>query len=581
MNPRYVHFLALLTAATTINCAAQASLVAYWSFDEYNETGDNPPGTPQGNHEGWFEDLSGNGHKAYAADLTNANLVPLAPGRTGNAFYSKSPTSDAQRGAMAVVQHTDLINFDAEDFTISFWEKVAFRDVAGSGWAPGRGRTQWFMKAPHLPAGAVGEEGYGLNLPQNHFDFLTNNTDNFGQTSLGVRFTYPPGSQADDSAQWTHWAITGTFNAGSDDYTMAIYLNGVAVDWNGATGTTFTVPADTIDNDGDLTLGGFFRNDGWAHQRFISWNMSSGGAAIDGEGWMDDFAMWSVLLTEDQIGSLADGSADPLTVLGGAPPFDFNEVTLDAETGNLSLSWDSQDGKLYNLRSETDPSSTTSIDWPIFDDGLPDPELRFQNIGATPPTNTLTIPLPPETIRLFVVEEFPAPPVTVFTDNFENGQGDWTTGGDDGSNPFTNWEFGSPTVVGPASANSGANCFGTNLSADYANLSDLWLRSPPIDLTAAAGATLNFSHYVDIEEGFDFGEVRLLDADAALAELTVLEMTIDGNNPTGWEPFSKALPAAALGKNVVLEFRFDSDDISEPTQAGWYIDDVVVTTPAP
>ena len=76
----------------------------------------------------------------------------------------------------------------------------------------------------------------------------------------------------------------------------------------------------------------------------------------------------------------------------------------------------------------------------------------------------------------------------------------------------------SPTVVGPASANSGANCFGTNLSADYANLSDLWLRSPPIDLTAAAGATLNFSHYVDIEEGFDFGEVRLLDADAALAE---------------------------------------------------------------
>ena len=177
----------------------------------------------------------------------------------------------------------------------------------------------------------------------------------------------------------------------------------------------------------------------------------------------------------------------------------------------------------------------------------------------------------------FRVRHLVPPPVLM--DDFESGQGGWTLGS--GGAAGTAWELGSPSGVGPPNANSGANCFGTNLSADYANLSDLWLRSPPIDLTAAAGATLNFSHYVDIEEGFDFGEVRLLDADAALAELAVLEMTIDGNNPTGWEPFSKALPAAALGKNVVLEFRFDSDDISEPTQAGWYIDDVVVTTPAP
>ena len=252
---------------------------------------------------------------------------------------------------------------------------------------------------------------------------------------------------------------------------------------------------------------------------------------------------------------------------------DHLNLNVEGSGDDLVFTWKSQAGMRYDLLSVVDPSSTDPKDWPIYDGNM--------DLTPTPPTNTLTIPLPPETIRLFVVEEFPAPPVTVFSDNFEDGQGDWTTGGDDGSNPFTNWEFGSPTVVGPASPNSGANCFGTNLSADYANDSDLWLRSPPIDLTAAAEATLNFSHYVDIEEGFDFGEVRLLDADAALAELAVLEMTIDGNNPTGWEPFSKALPAAALGKNVVLEFRFDSDDISEPTQAGWYIDDVVVTTPAP
>jgi hypothetical protein len=277
---------------------------------------------------------------------------------------------------------------------------------------------------------------------------------------------------------------------------------------------------------------------------------------------------------------------DPWTPAGASPlyyddfrmastifdPREAPSLTITGIADDLVFTWDSRDGQKYNLRSETG-LSTDPATWPVFDGN--------GDLGATPPENTLTIPRPADAERFFVIEEFLAPPVTVFSDNFEDGQGDWTTGGDDGSNPFTNWEFGSPTVVGPASANSGANCFGTNLSADYANDSDLWLRSPPIDLTAAAEATLNFSHYVDIEEGFDFGEVRLLDADAALAELAVLEMTIDGNNPTGWEPFSKALPAAALGKNVVLEFRFDSDDISEPTQAGWYIDDVVVTTPAP
>jgi hypothetical protein len=281
-------------------------------------------------------------------------------------------------------------------------------------------------------------------------------------------------------------------------------------------------------------------------------------------------ALFQGVLTPEEVAAFG-GAEVPI---GPTKRIKITDISYDGTNPGaktFSVSWESEEGKLYNLRSTTDPASADPIDWPIV--------AGQENLAATPPENTVTIPFPPDSTRLFVVEEFPAPPVTVFTDNFEDGQGDWTTGGDDGSNPFTNWEFGSPTVVGPASANSGANCFGTNLSADYANLSDLWLRSPPIDLTAAAGATLNFSHYVDIEEGFDFGEVRLLDADAALAELAVLEMTIDGNNPTGWEPFSKALPAAALGKNVVLEFRFDSDDISEPTQAGWYIDDVEVTVP--
>ena len=264
-------------------------------------------------------------------------------------------------------------------------------------------------------------------------------------------------------------------------------------------------------------------------------------------------------------------------VTGGRLPFRFEIANNGA---NLDLEWDSKSRMFYLLRSSTDLAADLSTWDSVNVPGSVDNNGVFE-IATDPPVNMHSIVRPGDPVRFYRVQEFPLPPVTVLSEDFEAGQGDWTTGGNTGSDPFTNWEFGSPSLVGPASANSGANCFATNLSADYADDADIWLRSPAIDLAAAGGATLNFSHYVDIEEGFDSGQIRLLDADAANAELAILEAVIDGNNPAGWEAFSKSLPAAALGKNVVIEFRFRSDEISDPTQAGWYIDDVTVTTPAP
>ena len=54
---------------------------------------------------------------------------------------------------------------------------------------------------------------------------------------------------------------------------------------------------------------------------------------------------------------------------------------------------------------------------------------------------------------------------------------------------------------------------------------------------------------------------------------------VDIDGQVGWEVFSEALPAAALGKNVKFEFS-DPSDVSNPDPyAGWYIDDVEVTVP--
>ncbi len=252
------------------------------------------------------------------------------------------------------------------------------------------------------------------------------------------------------------------------------------------------------------------------------------------------------------------------------PRVRVTDISHNSSTGQFSISWESAEGKLYNLLSVIDPSSDLPIDWPIFGGNA--------DLAATPPENTLTIPLPADPERFFVIEEFNAPPESKLADNFESGQGQWTTGSDGAGG--TIWELGTPTNAGPAAANSPANCFGTNLAGSYAIDAEVWLRSPPIDLTTAGGATLNYAQFYDIEAGFDSGRVRVLD-NADNSELAVLEDLLDGAS-SDWEQVAKVLPAAALGKTVLIEFRLITDDFDDPALgpfAGWYIDDFDLTVP--
>ena len=77
---------------------------SYWDFDTYT-LGANPGGTPNGANQGYFDDLSGNDQKAYAAEFSPLDYVPWDGfgGRFGGAFYSANSNNN---GAMAVVQHT-------------------------------------------------------------------------------------------------------------------------------------------------------------------------------------------------------------------------------------------------------------------------------------------------------------------------------------------------------------------------------------------------------------------------------------------------------------------------------------------
>jgi photosystem II stability/assembly factor-like uncharacterized protein len=137
----------------------------------------------------------------------------------------------------------------------------------------------------------------------------------------------------------------------------------------------------------------------------------------------------------------------------------------------------------------------------------------------------------------------------------------WTTGAnsppDAGS---TAWELGTPSSVGPSAANSPANCIGTNIDADYGADTDVWVRTPAIDLTNNSEATLSFNEFKDIEVSgadLDFGTIRVLAA-LDLAELAVLEAEVDGAS-VGWESYAIALPNAAFNEPIVIEFRLQTD----------------------
>ncbi|NNC88540.1 MAG: hypothetical protein HKN82_08805 [Akkermansiaceae bacterium] len=253
------------------------------------------------------------------------------------------------------------------------------------------------------------------------------------------------------------------------------------------------------------------------------------------------------------------------------------------------LEWDSTSSLVYDLRSSTDLLGPKTS-WDLVSGG----------IAATPPVNTINVD-PADPDLFYVVVGRPPPPVAIFSEDFDTTTAGSLPGGwDTSANPgftasVTNWEVGTPSVVGPVPPGvplpSGTQCVGTDIDADYddpvANdgfpFTDIWLRTPPIDLTGKSEGTLSFQQWTEIEDvagDFDYGSIRILDAFDD-SELVVIEnRTIDGST-TGWEQYSAALPAAAftaVNGTIRIEFRFEADDID--SFAGWYIDDVEVTVPA-
>ena len=243
-----------------------------------------------------------------------------------------------------------------------------------------------------------------------------------------------------------------------------------------------------------------------------------------------------------------------------------SRLALDVEhspdvPGALRLTWPSDSTKQYDVLVSADLTS------PIETWG----ELAgAQNIAADPSgTNTLDIDRPFPGLGFLAIRAKDPPPL--FSEDFEDGPGDWTTLVNDPAGN-TEWQFGTPNGSGPISgADGSANAWSTNLG-DYGPDSDISLRSPAIDLTAVGEAVLSFDAYRD---GDGFGEtatVRFLRASdqVVLGEEASIDMSVFDAD---YEKVEIPVPAEALGESILVEINFVSDT-SADSYSGLTIDNV-------
>ena len=244
-------------------------------------------------------------------------------------------------------------------------------------------------------------------------------------------------------------------------------------------------------------------------------------------------------------------------------------VDRDLSGRNLILTWNSQEGMLYNLLS--DPSlENEPANWATWGGN--------ENIPADKDgENSLTIPLPTplEAVRFFVISEFPAPPL--FVENFDSAglPAGWAAV-DNGAG--TNWQVGDVSGLPNLVEGNGTNAAGTNLAEGYTANASATLTSPGIAIPPE-GAVLTFRMYMDNDLG-DPGAVRILDADNGDVEIVGGAFPVTGIEgiEDGWSDRSYSLPGPASGKNIRIQFEFLSDGDPQ-TYYGMAIDDVTIGNP--
>lgn len=163
-----------------------------------------------------------------------------------------------------------------------------------------------------------------------------------------------------------------------------------------------------------------------------------------------------------------------------------------------------------------------------------------------------------------------------FSDNMENGENQWETGGNgDG------WELGTPTAgsSGGPTPHSGIGCWGTNLVGNYPDLDGGSITlEHRIDLRTAIDPVLSFWHWLEVEDqdhDTAYVEVRTTDQSDYAVLWTNPDSSREGVpfRTNGWEVITIDLEDFAYHE-VFIRFRLETS--ADVNYRGWYIDDMGV-----
>lgn len=246
----------------------------------------------------------------------------------------------------------------------------------------------------------------------------------------------------------------------------------------------------------------------------------------------------------------------------------ITDGAFDATNNRLTLTFTSVVGATYKVLSKSALSDGMWVE-------------ALTGIAGQANTTTVTVENVTADTSFFVISGSapPAGPSSLFSDDFENGKGAWTTGASVGTDQ---WELGTPQKPGITGAFSGNNAWATQLTGNYLNDSTSYLRMPVLDLTNHTAATLSFQTSFEVETGIDTLAVRILDENGNEINdetgFPVVELIdfifMTGTSGEGWKKVTKPLPGVAFGRKVVIEFLITAD--SSENGKGWLIDDVEV-----
>jgi subtilisin family serine protease len=174
----------------------------------------------------------------------------------------------------------------------------------------------------------------------------------------------------------------------------------------------------------------------------------------------------------------------------------------------------------------------------------------------------------------FTTRKAPQPP---WSDNLENGVGDWTVVPDTVQGTDLNWSLGTPHNNLQTSAHSGTNAWGSNLSGQSFSLFESsFLYSPPIDLSGFSSATLTFWHCCNFSSMFESGQLGVSTSSSTPPASLPTLADYAGTTTSGWERSPPVPLTAFVGKTIQIVWYYQGIDVGT-TPDGWLVDDVSIT----